>query len=233
MAPVVVEKALFEDKPASDGISENHHVSLPARGIFVVADGVGGPVVGKAAARSACEGVVEFLVREAGDREATLPFVLRSYFSLAGNVLFNSIIHANRRVLDANGSRGVHERGAASVVAGYLDRDILALASVGSVSAWLKRGGEYTELVTPRSWGRLVDPSRTHPSGLAGVLPLMALGVGEDLEPEIVEIRILPGDELWVGTQGPVGLNKIELFQGFDSQGSQGEAFWLNWAFNS
>lgn len=233
MAPMVVQKALFEDRPAPDGHSENHHVSLPARGIFVVADGVGGPVAGKSAARSACEGVVEFLVREAGDRDATLPFVLRSYFSLAGNVLFNSIIHANRKVLDANGTRGVHERGAASVVAGYLDRDILALASVGSVSAWLRRGGEYSELLTPRSWARLVDPSRTHSGGIAGALPLMALGVGQDLEPEIVEIRVLPGDELWVGTEGPPGIKKSDFFHGLEPDPSQGEVFWLNWVFNS
>src|SRR4051812_39855735 len=68
---------------------EDHALALQEKGIVVVADGFGGPMPGAAASKAACEGVRDFLVREAGDLEATLPFVLRSYFSLAGNVLFN------------------------------------------------------------------------------------------------------------------------------------------------
>src|SRR5690348_26492 len=84
------------------------------KNIFVVADGFGGPVPGAEAAKAACEAVRSFLFKEAGDREATLPFVLRTYFSLAGNVLFNSLIHANKKLKDANRKKNVHEKGGAS-----------------------------------------------------------------------------------------------------------------------
>jgi len=233
LKPIVVQRSNFEDHPAQDGISENHHVSLPARGIFVVADGLGGPVFGKNAARAACEGVVEFLTREAGDRDATLPFVLRNYYTLAGNILFNSIIHANRKLLELNRDRGVHERGAASVIAGYVDRDVLALASVGSVAAWMGRAGEFGELVRPRSWGRMLEPLRIYSEGPGSRLPLMALGVGDDLEPEITEVRLRPGDQLWAGTGEPPGYIKSQYFQMVESDLTRAEVVSLNWTFGS
>ncbi len=233
---IPVSKSNFEETAGLDGLSENHHVSLPSRGIFAVADGLGGQVHGKAAAKLSCDGVVEFLTREAGDREATMPFVLRSYFSLAGNVLFNAIIHAHRQLLARNAARGIHEKGAASVVAGFVDRDTLALASVGSLSAWLLREGRVRELVSPRSWGRLVDPVSSVGGGGGWMerIPMMALGVGEDLEPEIIEVRLRPGDRLWVGTHAPeswLGLDKPNELQAL-AQDPQGvESLSLTWEF--
>ena len=164
------------------------------RGIFVVADGFGGPKPGADAARVACQSVKEFLEREAGDEEATMPFFLRSYYSLAGNVLFNALIHANRQVLLLNKNRGINERGGASVISGYLDGELLALANVGACSAVLFRGGQRTELVTPRTYQRLKNP---FPGQAASVrIPLMALGITGDLEPEIYETRVAQGDWL-------------------------------------
>lgn len=180
---------------------EDHVLVQEEKGIFVVADGFGGPVSGLEAAKTSCESVRKFLFKEAGDRDATLPFEIRSYFSLVGNVLFNSLIHANRKVFALNKGKGIHEKGGSSVLAGYLDGSLLALANVGACSAWMIRGGSATELVTPRSYGRLVDCFvRDIPSEMR--VPLMALGMSQDLEPEIYECQVLPGDWLLVATGG-------------------------------
>lgn len=180
---------------------EDHVLSVQDKGIFVVADGFGGPGPGRNAAVVACEAVRGFLIKEAGDQDATLPFVLRSYFSLAGNVLFNALVHANRKVSALNKGKNVHERGGASVIAGYMDGDLLALANVGGCSAWLMRAGLGAELVTPRTYGRLLNPFETSPGEELRV-PLMAVGVSEDLEPEIFEYRVRPGDWLLFHTDG-------------------------------
>src|SRR4051812_12232164 len=90
---------------------EDHVANVRDKGIFIVADGFGGPVPGAAAAKTACDAVHSYLVKEAGDREATLPFIMRSYYSLAGNVLFNALIHANRKVIKLNQQKNVHDRG--------------------------------------------------------------------------------------------------------------------------
>lgn len=165
------------------------------KGIFVVADGFGGPVAGAQAAKLACEAVRSFLFKEAGDLEATLPFELRSYFSLAGNVLFNALIFANRKLMAMNKGKNVHERGGASVIAGFIDGDLLALANVGLCNAWLFRKGQSVGLVTPRTFGKLYNPfSKSDPHRQA---PLIALGMSNDLEPEIFEYKVKKGD--WIG----------------------------------
>lgn len=183
---------------------EDYALAIEDKGVFAVADGFGGPKPGSEAARTACESVRDFLVREAGDLDATLPFVLRQYFSLAGNVLFNALIHANRKVTALNRSKSVHEKGGASVVAGFLDGDLLALANVGSCTAWLLRGGDAVELVVPKTYARLWNPFDA--PDLSGAesrnIPLMALGITDDLEPEIVECRVRPGDWLLLHTDG-------------------------------
>lgn len=191
---------VFMNQGARPG-QEDFALASQERGIFVVADGFGGPVAGAEAARSACEAVRSFLEKEAGDREATLPFVIRSYFSLAGNVLFNALIHSNRKVNLLNKGKNVHEKGGASVIAGFIDEDLLAIANVGACSAWMFRNGKGAELVVPRSYARLCDPYSPDPAETLRA-PLMAMGMAEDLEPEIFEYRIRNGDWLLMHTDG-------------------------------
>lgn len=170
--------------------------------VFVVADGFGGPIPGANASKTACEAVKSFLFKEIGDRDATLPFVLRTYFSLAGNVLFNSLIHANRKLMSYNRGKGVHEKGGASVIAGFIDGDLLAIANVGLCSAWLLRQGQAIELVLPRSFAKLCNPFVTSDTASEWKVPLMALGVSDDLEPEIFEYRVQEGDWLVFQSDG-------------------------------
>jgi PPM family protein phosphatase len=180
---------------------EDFVIGKKERGLFVVADGFGGSPAGLAAARTACDSVLNFLEREAGDLEATLPFVLRSYFSLAGNVLFNALIHANRSVFNMNKGKTSNERGGTSCVAGFIDEDLMALANVGGCSVFLMRDGKMRELVTPRTYARLRDPLSEDPQ-YDQAIPLMSMGMSEDLEPEIIEFRVKKGDWLLLQTDG-------------------------------
>lgn len=210
--------AALGDRPAQ----EDHSLVLPSKGIFVLADGFGGPLPGSEAAEGACEAVHGFLHKEAGDRDATLPFELKSYFSLAGNVLFNALIHANQKLLNANKNRNVHEKGGASVLAGFLDGDLLALANVGACSARIFRGGKSTELVVPRSYGRLLDPFAGSSSSSESRIPLTALGMAPDLEPEIIECRVRPGDWLVLYSDG-FDEEAGRQIEGFQQQGLSSE----------
>jgi serine/threonine protein phosphatase PrpC len=182
------------------------------RGLFVVADGFGGAGVGSKVSQTACEAVLGFLEKEAGDVEATLPFVLRSYFSLAGNVLFNALIHANRKVSLLNRGKSLNEKGGASVLAAFLDEDLFALGSVGGCTAWLIRNGKMTELMTPRTYARLCDPFAADPDPQLAA-PLMAMGMADDLEPEIVEFRVKPGDRVLLHSDGLREMVRTKLLQ--------------------
>lgn len=191
---------------------EDFTIAKKDRGLFVVADGFGGMSAGIAASKIACDSVLQFLEREAGDIEATLPFVLRSYFSLAGNVLFNALIHANRNVFNFNKGKALNEKGGSSCVAGFLDEDLLALANIGCCSVYLIRSGKIQELVTPRSYAKLCNPMDEDPeAGLA--IPLMSMGMSEDLEPEIIEFRVQPGDWVVLQTDGVRSEMRKELLK--------------------
>ena len=203
---------------------EDHLLVDREKGMFIIADGFGGQGPGQQAAKIACESVQHFLFKEAGDLEATLPFVLKNYFSLAGNVLFNSLIFANNKVNAFNKGKNIHEKGGASVLAGFIDGDLLALANVGVCSGWLFRDGKSIELVVPRSFGQLRNPF-TIDSEMEYRVPLIAIGMYENLEPEIVEYRIRPGDWLVLNTDGIVSqvIEQIAVIQNKD-QGLAGAA---------
>jgi serine/threonine protein phosphatase PrpC len=204
-------------------VQEDYLLMNRDKGMFIIADGFGGPVAGSQASKIACESVQHFLFKEAGDLEATLPFTLRNYFSLAGNVLFNSLIFANNRVNALNTNKNIHEKGGASVLAGFVDGDLLALANVGVCSAWLFRGGKKKELVMPRSFGRLRDPFAldVQPEYRA---PLIALGIYQTLEPEIVEHRIHSGDWLVFHTNGILSqvIAQIAIIQSYNQDLDKG-----------
>ena len=192
--------ATFSSK-GNRAVQEDAFLVDREKGIFIVADGFGGAGPGAEAAKVSCESVRNFLFKEAGDLDATLPFVLRRYFSLAGNVLFNSLIHANRQVMKLNKNKNVHEKGGASVIASFVDGDLLAVANVGVCEGWLLRGGQAAQLVMPRSFGKLVDPFANEVSEELKA-PLIAIGMSDDLEPEIFEYRLRPGDWLFLHTDG-------------------------------
>jgi serine/threonine protein phosphatase PrpC len=192
---------------------EDHVIAHRDRGIFIVSDGFGGPISGAQAAKAACEEVRGFLFKEAGDQDATLPFVLRSYLSLAGNVLFNALVHANRKLINPNRKKNANDRGGASVIAGYLDGTLLALANVGACEAWLFRAGRMAELVIPRSYARMRNPTgeTSAESEVEMQAPLIALGLAEDLEPEIFEYQVQAGDWLLLHTDGVSAETRAKL----------------------
>jgi serine/threonine protein phosphatase PrpC len=193
----------------SSPVQEDFFEVNPDRGIFILVDGFGGSS-GKKAAEIVAKSVRKFLEQEAGDLDATLPFELRSYFSLAGNVLFNAISYANQKLIQENQSLPLMERGGASLIAGYMEGKLLALANVGACRLNLKRGDLIKEIVSPRSLERQSNPFQEE-SPFS--IPLMSFGTAKQLEPEITEIELQAGDQLCFGTSGFRLAMRDKLFQ--------------------
>jgi serine/threonine protein phosphatase PrpC len=191
-------------------VQEDYFEVNPQRGIFILADGFGGSA-GQEAAQIVVKAVRRFLEQEAGDLDATLPFELRSYYSLAGNVLFNAIAYANQVLLGANQGRSPMKSGGASVVAGYLEGRLLALANAGACTVSLYREGRTKEVLVPRSLAKQMSPFAEAGSEGATV-PLMSLGTARQMEPEIVEIEVRPGDQLTFQSSGVRARFRDQLF---------------------
>ena len=190
-------------------VQEDFFEVNPERGIFILADGFGGSL-GKKAAEIAVKSVKNFLEQEAGDLDATLPFELRSYFSLAGNVLFNAVSYANQKLMKENQLLPMMERGGASLIAGYLEGKLLAVASVGACRLHLSREGKIKELVSPKTLERQTNPFLDESES---AIPLMSFGTVKQLEPEIHEIEVHAGDQLCFETSGFRQSMRNKLFQ--------------------
>jgi serine/threonine protein phosphatase PrpC len=173
---------------------------VPEEQLFCMVSALGRESDHRASSEGVCRSVQEFLKSQARDADATLPYVIRSYYSLAGNVLFNAILYANQKVYASNKNKTGYQKSGASLVAGYLDGNLLALAQVGGFRIVLVRDGRAREIVRPRTYGQLVDPLElTH--GPENHLPLMAVGMSADCEPEIVELRLESGDRIVIETR--------------------------------
>lgn len=172
------------------------------RGVFVLSDGFGGSI-GKRAAHLATQSIKSFLERESGDLDATLPFELRPYFSLSGNILFNAIGFANQSILKMNEKKTPMYCGGASVLAATLEGRLFSLASVGACRAYLKRKGFTKKMIQPKTLGHQKDFFSEE--GELAQVPLMSLGTSQSLEPEMIEIELQKDDEiLWLSSGAPM-----------------------------
>ncbi len=191
-------------------IQEDYFEVNSERGIFIIADGFGGGL-GRKAAELAVKSVRQFLEQEAGDLDATLPFELRPYYSLAGNVLFNAIAFANQKLLQMNQGQSWLDSGGASLLAGYVEGRLLALANVGTNRLHLKRGDQIKELISPKSLLSQVNPMANEGEG--DDVPLISFGTAKSLEPEITEIELSESDQIFFQTSGVKEALRSRIFQ--------------------
>ena len=171
------------------------------KNIFVVSDGFGGPVSGVKASSDACKSIIDFVYHEMGDSEATLPFVYKKYLSLQGNLIFNALVYANTNILKYNNEKNIHEKGGSSVLAGYIYNNVLTLSNIGSCEAYLIRDGKFRQLIIPKSYSVFESPVSSDLRPFSDI-PLMALGMMDDIEPEIIELRVKENDVLLFSTDG-------------------------------
>ncbi len=169
-----------------------------ARGLYLVADGMGGHRHGEVASRLAVDTIRGFIDRVAGG-DATLPTLPEPKLSRQGNLIKMAVRLAHDEVIRA--IRDDHRLAGmgTTVVALCLDGGLASVAHVGDSRAYLLRDGAMRLLTQDHTWvneqvsaGFLShDQARTHP--LKNVVT-RALGGESRLEVDICEIEVEPGD---------------------------------------
>ena len=172
----IIEKFMLESFGISDPgcvrtNNEDYYLLSKDRGLYVVADGMGGAQAGEHASKLAAETVQNYVVK--ADRSDA-------------QVLAQAFEEANRRVIDA-ASRDVELEGMGTTLVAALDTGTeLLVASVGDSRAYVYDGDKLIVLTEDQTWvhevGRRlgIDESslKTHP--MRHVLT-MAIGVSPDL----------------------------------------------------
>lgn len=215
---------------------EDAVIVKPERNVFALADGFGGGQnKDENIAQYACESVIDFIENKMGDTGATLPFEIRKYYTLGGNVVFNSMLYANNNILKFNSTRSMNEMGGASVCTGFLNHGRLSIGNLGLCQGFLVRDGQKNSILQPRSYRSYLLSGHKKFSGED--FPLSALGLYEDMQPEITEYQLSVDDVLIFMTDGfksllsgwmdDYKLNKYnydELFSGLSLKLKQSES---------
>lgn len=179
---------------AGDARDANEDAFLlePARGLMLVADGMGGAAAGEIASAVAAMAVARSLGRHARDA--------------ADQGLTRSLLVAHRVVRRAGAGVAGRPMGAA-VVAAVVAGETLAVAHVGDARAYLWSRGELHRLTADHSLvGRLVrrgelteEAARSH--ARRNVI-LQAVGYGRSVEPEVHSHQVACDAELLLCTDG-------------------------------
>jgi protein phosphatase len=184
----------------------NEDTILVGDGVFIICDGMGGHKAGEVASRLATEAIDSFLRRSWVDRELTWPYGYDTRLSHAANRLGTAIKLANRVVFRKAASTedytGMGTTAAAAIVP--QGTAVMTYAHVGDSRIYLIRRGTITALTRDDSWAALAgdaDGGQSEPLRMRNVLT-KALGARDDVDFEIAEQPLEPGDTVLLSSDG-------------------------------
>ena len=175
-------------------------------GLFVVCDGMGGHKAGEVASQLAIEAIAGFVERSRHDQEMTWPYGFDPLLSFEGNRLRTAIKLANRAVYRKAASADDYT-GMGTTVAAVIasDRTLrVTYGHVGDSRVYLVRGSEMVQLTRDDSWANTgwADPlGEAEAAHLKNILT-KALGAQEDVDFEIADLVLAPGDRLLLCSDG-------------------------------
>jgi protein phosphatase len=206
--------------------NEDAYLIDEERGLFVVADGMGGHAAGEVASRITVESIQEYIAATEEEHESSWPFGFNSRVSLEGNRLTTAVEKANEKVMRAVQNRPELKGMGTTVVAALFDGDRATLVHVGDSRAYLFRDGELRRLTDDHSWvqeqvnaGILSeDEAKSHP--LKNVVT-RALGGAAHVSVDLIEVPVRAGDRYLLCSDGLTGmLPDEELYEHFRTAAS-------------
>jgi len=176
--------------------NEDYYLLFRDRGLYLVADGMGGAQAGEHASKLAAETVAEFVWKN--DRNEP-------------NILAQAFEEANRRVMDAASADAALEGMGTTLVAALECPPNLLISSVGDSRAYVQTDGKLLVITEDQTWvaevGRRLGLDevslKSHP--MRHVLT-MAIGVSPDLRIHSYVLEAHPGMQVLLCSDGLHGV---------------------------
>ncbi|MBI3983453.1 MAG: Stp1/IreP family PP2C-type Ser/Thr phosphatase [Gemmatimonadetes bacterium] len=180
--------------------NEDNYLMLPDRGLFIVADGMGGHAAGEVASEMAVRIIARELGELRGKSDADVADRMRAAIQRANGAIFE-------RTLTEQDKRGMGTTATALVLNGprYL------IGQVGDSRAYLLRDGQLLQLTKDHSYvqeqvdaGYLTPAqARTHP--YSNVIT-RCVGANNDVSPDIYVGALRAGDSYLLASDGLTGM---------------------------
>ncbi|MCI0568926.1 MAG: Stp1/IreP family PP2C-type Ser/Thr phosphatase [Acidobacteria bacterium] len=188
------------------GNEDSYHIDIE-RGLFIVADGMGGHVAGEVASRLAVQTIQEFMRVSDTDSEITWPFEFDDSLSEGGNRIQAAIQLANREIARHMQNQEEHRGMGTTVVTAVVVEDACYIGHVGDSRAYLIRDGEIRQLThdhtfvneqVEKGFMSKAEADR-HP---ARNILTRAVGSADDLTVDLSETHLKPGDYVLLCSDG-------------------------------
>lgn len=164
------------------------------RGVFVVADGMGGHAAGEVASRMAVETIMAGLEDRQTDQDAA-------------DAMFAAVVAANQRISTSAGLDPALRGMGTTVVAALIEEDRCAIGHVGDSRVYLVREGRIIQLTEDHSMVQELVKRGAIPAEAAETHPLRntilrSLGQHPSIEVDILTLDWRPEDRLVLCTDG-------------------------------
>lgn len=185
-------------------INEDAFLAKAEQGVFVVCDGMGGAAAGEVASQLAVETIGARLNN--GGLRSPAPDA-ESHFNARTLQLGEAIREANRAIISRAQGNAAQAGMGTTVVGAWADAGVVSLAHVGDSRAYLANAAGFEgvtsdhSLVEAQVQAGLIDREQSLQSEHQNVL-LRALGRDENVEVDLAEITVSPGDRLLLCTDG-------------------------------
>ncbi len=181
--------------------------------LFIVADGMGGHAAGEVASRLAVESIERHISGSDPRKEPTIPASFRSPSGGEAGLppparrVLNAIRLANQEIVRSVRKDSSMRGMGTTVVIALFQRSRAFIGSVGDSRAYLVRDGALRQLTSDhtlvneqvRAGALSTQEARRHP---ARNILTRAVGSQEDVEPDLVEQDLRPGDTLLLCSDG-------------------------------
>ncbi|MBK6916836.1 MAG: serine/threonine-protein phosphatase [Deltaproteobacteria bacterium] len=173
---------------------------LPPGTLVAVCDGMGGAAAGDLASKLAL-GALEQVVRAQGPIGSV---------DVAEATLLQAVTTANRTILDFAKAHPDKRGMGTTMTAALLFGDEIVIVQVGDSRAYLKRGHTLQQLTMDQNVvGQMIATGRISPDQARNVkqrnMLLEAIGVQEKVGPDLVRVRVQPGDIMLLCSDGLTG----------------------------
>lgn len=175
--------------------NEDSFAILPERGLYLVADGMGGHNAGEVASRLAIEALIEFFTPARIRR-------MRGHDEETRHSLIAGLHHANRAVMDAAEYEPGYRGMGCTLVAAFLDRATLHICHAGDARCYLVDPADIRQITTDHTGVIYQPPGDANEPKPPRPVVTMAIGFPFQQDPEYHRLDLTTDQQVLLCTDG-------------------------------